>query len=105
MPVLYGLSVVTLAFHASSVLGHWPRMNLDDPKWIDAISLHYGFCYGLLGFSILGLGAIPLLTPLLKYMDPEISLAWRAGGMIAAWVFLIVLVSVDPAQIFGWFFD
>jgi hypothetical protein len=105
MPLLYWLSVVALAFHASSVLGHWPRPGYDDPKGIPAIEVHFEFCYMLLTFSMTGFFAVLLLIPLLKYVDPETAPAKRYITLFAAWLLMIILTNADPAHIFLWFFD
>ena len=110
-PVLVVVSFYLTWFVAWAVLGHMPRPNLDDPKYIGLlVDIPYCVC------TLLLMG-VPGVMPLSALMAP-IALARQAApgarlarGLIALsalillWAAALWFLHADPWDVVTWYFD
>jgi hypothetical protein len=102
------LIVIGTALHAWHLLGHWPRIYVDDPKFVAGLGPMYvlvmtclfGFPFGL----FINAGATFMV-----FIHAEFR-GWRqyaAPLAIASvgWTLWVILIKNDPGQIYIWLGD
>jgi len=102
------LIVLGTALHASYLLGHWPRIYRDDPKFIAGLGPMYVLAIiSLLGFpfALFINGAAAFIV----FIHAELK-GWREYivpmiiGSIG-WTLWIVFIKTDPGDIYAWLGD
>ncbi|MES2464825.1 MAG: hypothetical protein V4671_30035 [Armatimonadota bacterium] len=91
------------AWSASSVIGHWPRYMIDDPKNISGQSydlyisgVSYAMAFG--GWSMIAFGALLLH---LRNRIPSSRLVWMSSLSLIAWVLFVG----EPGGRYLWWLD
>ena len=89
------------------VLGHRPRMSLDDPKSIDVANAMHGLTglafAGLLPFAIVTLTVN--MTVAAARPDGIVRTTLRFGVLCAIWFCAIAWLFIDPLTVIGWWVD
>lgn len=103
---LLALAVVYLfSWRVASIIGHWPRPSLDDPKFVapgDGLAdTLYASVLILLLLAVAGVIIFPLLTYALRRAYAR----WWVITLIVVFVVGCVLVRIDPGSRFAWYFD
>lgn len=104
-PLVTSACLYLLSWRAALLLGHWPKLSLDDPKFIaphdTLMTLLYTAVLPLLLWSMLAVITFPLLTLVLR---KQYTRLWHISFVVlfvGAWVFLYL----DPGARLAWFID
>jgi len=98
-PLLLFFALTAMAWRAKILIGHWPQVMADDPKWIgenDGTLTDYSF--GLAGWSfVLWFGLF--VSWYQNYTPCQRKLiAW---GLVIVWV----IVEFGTGNLVGWYLD
>ena len=119
-PIGLLVSLYLTWFTAWAVLGHMPRPNLDDPKYISSlVDIPYAatsvlgtcmpgvFMAGLLGVFVLGRGLAPSLSASWAKSDwGKVRVGFVAlGCFVVCWGAAVSFFVADPWDVFGWYMD
>ena len=104
-PLLALATVYLSSWRVQALIGHWPRVSLDDPKYVapgDWLhTLLYAVVMPLLLWSFVALPMLPLLTGLLWRKYPR----WWSLLLLVGFVIGLFLVRLDPGARFTWYID
>lgn len=104
-PVLTLTTVYLLSWRIQAVIGHWPRVWLDDPKfaapgdWLT--DLLYSAVIPWLMWSIVAVPVLPLLTWLLWRKYPR----WWSLLLLVVFLIGLFLLRFDPGRRVTWYND
>ena len=104
-PLLAVAVVYLCAWRIQAVIGHWPRVSLDDPKfaapgdWLT--NLLYSAVIPLLLWSFVAVPILPFLTWLLWRKYPR----WWSLLLLVVFLIGLLLVRADPGMRFTWYMD
>ena len=94
-----------LSAYAALLLGHWPKVSIDDPKYIAEGNFAYEAFFYLAAINFFALGFSIILAPFFTIS------AWVAGAgpqiklpALLFWIGLLTLY-LDPGQRVEWFMD
>ncbi len=111
-PVLLLSSLYHTWVVAWFVLGHLPRPNLDDPKYISLfVDIPYGvtmlLMMGAPGAFLLGVFLSPIALDRPAASSRRRALRWLAalGVLVLLWAAAIWFLRADPWEVGTWYFD
>ena len=105
LPLAFWITLMCLSVYAALLIGHWPQVSIDDPKYIAEDNYVYGACFYLTTLNFFTFGFSVILAP------SFIVIAWFTGaGSRIAWPILLFLTGLamfflDPGQRIEWFID
>jgi len=104
-PLLLFFALTAMAWRAKILIGHWPQVMADDPKWIGENDGIYQFVYTLTDYSF-GLAGWSFVLWLGLFVSWYQNYTPRQRKLIA-WGFVIVWVIVEfgTGNLVGWYLD
>ena len=104
-PLLALAMVYLLSWRIQALIGHWPRVWLDDPKYVapgDRLNdLLYTAVMPLLLWSFVALPMLPLLTWLLWRKYPR----WWPLLLLIVFLIGLFVLRFEPGARFTWYMD
>lgn len=102
-PLLIIAHLYIFSWRVSTVIGHWPRPSLDDPKYIpDFLSnALYNFTYFLIMFAAVGLVGLLGFPWIVRR---KYSLLWSLA-LIGIYIIGWIVIRLDPGDRINWFMD
>jgi hypothetical protein len=104
-PLLALIFVYLFSWRVASIIGHWPRPSLDDPKFMAPGDGVADSLYQSVLVFLLVAAAGVIMFPLLTFVLRRAYARWWLITLIVVFVLGCVLVRLDPGSRFEWFFD
>lgn len=104
-PFLVLVVVYLLSWRVQAIIGHWPRVWIDDPKFAapgDGLS---DFLYGSVVLLLLWGSAALILLPVSSFLLRRQYPRWYLVFLLSLFVVGLVILRLDPGQRLTWYAD